>query len=103
MRELARLGHVSRTRVTQILNLLHLAPHIQERLLFLHAAEKGRDPISEKKIRSLASEYDFGIRLGTAAEGLASTAIGPEVMGVAGRGPAWKPSGFSENLPIKSL
>jgi hypothetical protein len=57
--ELARLGHVSRSRVTQILNLLHLAPDIQERLLFLPAVEKGRDPISEKKIRRLASECDW--------------------------------------------
>jgi hypothetical protein len=30
--------------------LLSLAPDIQERLLFLAAAEKGRDAISEKKI-----------------------------------------------------
>jgi len=57
--ELARLGHVSRTRVTQILNLLHLAPDIQERLLFLPAIEKGRDPISEKQLRRLASEFDW--------------------------------------------
>ena len=33
--ELARLGHVSRARVTQIMNLLHLAPDIQEEVLFL--------------------------------------------------------------------
>jgi hypothetical protein len=32
---LARLGQVSRARVTQIMNLLHLAPAIQEALLFL--------------------------------------------------------------------
>jgi hypothetical protein len=57
--EVARLGHVSRTRVTQILNLLHLAPDIQERLLLLPAVEKGRDPISEKQLRRLASEYDW--------------------------------------------
>jgi hypothetical protein len=58
-RELARLGHVSRTRLSQILNLLHLAPDIQERLLFLPAVERGRDPISEKQLRSLVSEYDW--------------------------------------------
>jgi hypothetical protein len=58
-RELARCGHVSRTRLTQILNLLTLAPDIQERLLFLSAAEKGRDAISEKQIRGLAAEYDW--------------------------------------------
>jgi len=33
--ELARLGGVSRARVTQVLNLRNLAPAIQERLLFL--------------------------------------------------------------------
>jgi hypothetical protein len=32
---LARLGHVSRARVTQILNLVNLAPDLQEELLFL--------------------------------------------------------------------
>ncbi len=44
--ELARLGHVTRARVTQIMNLLHLAPDIQEQvLLFLSAVERGRDPL----------------------------------------------------------
>ena len=33
--ELARLGQVSRARLTQIMNLLHLAPDIQEAILFL--------------------------------------------------------------------
>ena len=32
--DLARLGYVTRTRVTQIMNLLLLAPDIQERVLF---------------------------------------------------------------------
>jgi hypothetical protein len=32
--ELARLGHVSRARLTQIMNLTLLAPDIQEALLF---------------------------------------------------------------------
>ena len=57
--QLARSGHVSRSRLTQILNLLNLAPDIQERLLFLPVGEKGRDRISEKKIRHLAAEYDW--------------------------------------------
>jgi hypothetical protein len=43
--ELARLGHVTRARVTQVMNLLHLAPDIQEALLFLPRVESGRDPI----------------------------------------------------------
>jgi len=33
--ELAQLGRVSRARITQIMNLLVLAPDIQERILFL--------------------------------------------------------------------
>ena len=44
--ELARLGHVSRARMTQIMNLLHLAPDIQEELLFLasvNQADRGVD------------------------------------------------------------
>ncbi len=33
--ELARLGRVTRARITQIMKLLHLAPDIQEQILFL--------------------------------------------------------------------
>jgi hypothetical protein len=33
--ELARMGQVSAPRLTQVLNLLHLAPDLQERLLWL--------------------------------------------------------------------
>jgi hypothetical protein len=43
--ELARLGHVSRARVTQIMNLLMLAPDIQEQILHLPRVMAGRDPI----------------------------------------------------------
>ena len=56
---LARLGRVSRSRITQILNLLQLAPDIQERLLRLPPLETGREPITEKSIRQLASDYDW--------------------------------------------
>jgi hypothetical protein len=33
--ELARLGHVTRARMTQIMKLLDLAPDLQEKILFL--------------------------------------------------------------------
>ena len=46
--ELARVGHVSRARFTQIMNLLCLAPDIQEELLFLPTIERGRDAITER-------------------------------------------------------
>src|SRR5262249_19228639 len=42
---LADLGHVTRARISQIMNLLNLAPDIQEALLFLPRTEHGRDAI----------------------------------------------------------
>jgi len=51
--ELARLGHVTRARVTQIMNLLNLAPDIQEDILFLPPVESGRDPIRELQLRPI--------------------------------------------------
>jgi len=53
--ELARLGHVSRARLTQVMNLLCLAPDIQEQILFLPATVRGRDAITEKELRPIAS------------------------------------------------
>lgn len=53
--ELARLGHVTRARLTQIMNLLCLAPDIQEELLFLPPAELGRDAVTEKQLRPIAA------------------------------------------------
>jgi hypothetical protein len=41
--ELARLGHVSCARISHILNLLHLAPDLQEELLFLTRKGRGRE------------------------------------------------------------
>ena len=57
--ELARLGHVSRARVTQIMNLLHLAPDIQEELLFLSRIERGKEPILERHLRPIAAVPDW--------------------------------------------
>jgi hypothetical protein len=54
--ELARVGHVSRARVTQIMNLLNLAPGIREAILFLSATECGRDPLKEWEVRPVARE-----------------------------------------------
>jgi hypothetical protein len=53
--ELARLGHVTRARLTQIMNLLCLAPDIQEAMLFLPARAQGRDAITEKELRPIAA------------------------------------------------
>jgi hypothetical protein len=57
--ELARLGSVSRARVTQIMDLLNLAPDIQEQLLFLQGSERGRDTTAEHKLRPIAKVEDW--------------------------------------------
>jgi hypothetical protein len=48
--DVARLGLVSRARVTQIMNLLNLAPDIQEDLLFLDG--RGAS-VAERNLRRL--------------------------------------------------
>lgn len=58
--ELARLGHVTRARLTQIMNLLQLAPDIQEAILFLSRVERGKDPIQERQLRPIAAVPDWG-------------------------------------------
>ena len=57
--ELARLGHVTRARLTQTMNLLNLAPEIQEEILFLSALGHGRCSVSERQLRPIAAEVDW--------------------------------------------
>ncbi|WP_339910369.1 hypothetical protein [Symmachiella dynata] len=57
--ERARLLHVSQPRMTQIMNLLLLAPEIQEELLCLPRTVFGRDPIHEKLLRPIAAKPDW--------------------------------------------
>lgn len=58
--ELARLGLVTRTRMTQIMSLLYLAPDIQEEILDLPAADSGRTVITERTLRPVVAELDWG-------------------------------------------
>jgi hypothetical protein len=51
--ELARLGYVTRARITQIMNLLLLAPDLQEALLFMDLARTR--PWSERCIRPVVA------------------------------------------------
>ncbi|MHC4163081.1 MAG: recombinase family protein [Planctomycetota bacterium] len=53
--ELARRSHVTRARITQIMNLLNLAPDLQEKLLCLPRTLRGRDPVTEQKVRAVAA------------------------------------------------
>lgn len=58
--ELARLGHVSRARITQIMNLLNLAPAIQEYLLSIESAEGNSiKVISERHLRRILREVHW--------------------------------------------
>ena len=60
--DLARLGYVSQARITQIMNLINLAPDIQEALLFLPRTIQGRDPIREKDLRPIAAVQHWNCR-----------------------------------------
>ncbi len=52
--DLARLGGVSRARITQIMNLLNLPPWTQEKWLFLEG-RPGRARVTERDVRSVSS------------------------------------------------
>ena len=57
-----RLG-LTRARVTQIANLLLLAPKIQEAVLDMPLVTDGRDPITERQLRPVAAEPDWNRQL----------------------------------------
>ena len=45
--------------MTQIMNLLLLAPDIQEDILFLPRTKQGRDPIRERHLRPIVTILDW--------------------------------------------
>lgn len=55
---LARLGGVSRARITPIMNLLNLPPWKQEEILFLPGAVQRRDVLTERDMRGAATEFE---------------------------------------------
>jgi hypothetical protein len=57
--ELADLGHVTRARMTQVMNLINLAPDIQEAILFLPRVERGRAPIVLRQLQPIAAVTDW--------------------------------------------
>ena len=56
---LARLGNVTRARISQIMNLLHLAPDIQEALLFLALYTGKRAPVLLADLQPLTALPDW--------------------------------------------
>jgi hypothetical protein len=57
--EVASLGHVTRARVSQIMNLLNLAPDLQEAILFLPRTERGRDRIHLRHLQPISCTFDW--------------------------------------------
>jgi hypothetical protein len=53
--DLSRLGHVSRARLTQIMNLLNLAPDLQEEILQLSTPTHGRR-LTERQLRPIVAK-----------------------------------------------
>lgn len=51
--EIARLAGITRARMSQITNLLNLAPEIQEEILYLARVTDGRDPVGEQHLRRI--------------------------------------------------
>ena len=57
--EAARRLNLTRARVTQITNLLLLAPEIQDAILDLPPVTNGRDAVTERQLRPIAAEPDW--------------------------------------------
>ncbi len=57
--DIARLGYVTRARLSQIMNLRLLAPDIQEAILDLSPTTKGRDPIMERAVRPITLQPNW--------------------------------------------
>jgi hypothetical protein len=55
----ARLGHVSRARLSQILSLLNLAPDLQEQLLFLQRPAHRRQSLVLRHVLTVAAAIDW--------------------------------------------
>jgi len=54
--DLADVAMVTQPRITQIMNLLNLAPELQETLLFLPRYVRGRAPVTLRELQSLSAE-----------------------------------------------
>jgi hypothetical protein len=59
---LAHYGQVTRARMTQIMNLLYLAPDIQEELLNLPQTTQGHDGITCGELQTIALEPNWNIQ-----------------------------------------
>ena len=60
--EIAQLGQVTSARVSQIVNMLNLAPDIQEAILFHPLVSGEREAVSERLVREIAGEPDWAVQ-----------------------------------------
>ena len=75
--EIARLGYVTRARLTQIMNLLLLSPIVQEQLLFEDSAVPFG--VKEPALRSVAALVHWGDQHTDASRmGIVLTAVRPD-------------------------
>lgn len=66
--DLAQLYGVTRNRLTHVMNLLLLAPEIQEALLFLPHVSRGADPLHLKDLQPCTRQCDWTIQRKTLRE-----------------------------------
>lgn len=111
--ELARLAHVSQTRMSQVMALLNLAPDVQEALLFLPRVEAGRARVTEKLVRPIAAEVDWRKQRGmweglynqapatSPARSLSTLSSGD--ISVAGSANSWSRSATAATLPSPAV
>ncbi len=62
MATLARYGQITRARMTQVMNLLLLAPDIQESILNLPKITTGREPTTISELNTIARQPDWTIQ-----------------------------------------
>jgi hypothetical protein len=60
--ELARLCRVTQPRMSQLMNLTHLAPDIVEAVLHLPLRTGGRDAVHERMLRPLTAAADWAVQ-----------------------------------------
>lgn len=70
--EAARLIGVTRARMTQVANLLLLAPEIQEAVLSVPAAVQGQDPFTERNLHSIVVHAEWECQRGAWKGGIRS-------------------------------
>jgi hypothetical protein len=61
--DLARLGGVSRARITQVMNLRNLAPVLQEQILWLPQDHSDNRKLNERGLRRISGAMDWRERL----------------------------------------